>query len=273
MPTHLYGFVQSYAQTLAEARACGWFVLENDTIATRARFAGAGGTAFGDALVVSFGYAKGIEAGGGGAMLTDDVALAHELRSREHGFPPLDDAALKAEVEFMLFARRLRNRQFAATGLSGHDGEKKLFERAPGCQYRFPENLEAPLSFALEGFSEVVEKRRRQVEIWDRFLAPFDDALLAPQADCVVPWRLIRRVPRVRDRIVAALRKDGIDAGTNFPPLTASFPVLLAGQQYDGAEQWGREVLNLWVTPDYDAERMRRTADVIGDILSEHGEV
>jgi dTDP-4-amino-4,6-dideoxygalactose transaminase len=172
----------------------------------------------------------------------------------------------------MLFARRLRNSQFAETGLSGHDGEKRLFERAPGCQYRFPENLEAPLASALDGFPEVVEKRRRQVEIWNRFLAPFDDAIRAPQADCVVPWRLIRRVPGVRDRIVAALRNDGIDAGTNFPPLSASFPVLLAGQRYDGAEQWGREVLNLWVTPDYDAGRMRRAADVIGVILSEHRE-
>lgn len=273
MPTHLYGFVQSYPQTVAEARAHGWFVLENDTIATKARIAGAGRTAFGDALLVSFGYAKAIEAGGGGALLTDDIALARELRSREHGFPLLDDAAIKAEEEFMLLGRRLRNSQFQEIEFVGHEGEKILFEQVPGCQYRFPEKMEVPLSSALNEFPQVVENRRRQVEMWNRFLAPFDDDLLVPQADCVVPWRLIRRAPGIRDKVVAALRNDGIDVGTNFPPLTSSFPALFAGKRYKGAEQWGREVLNLWLTPAYDAERMKRAAGVIGDILSQQGEI
>lgn len=273
MPTHLYGFVQSYPQTVAQARAHGWFVLENDTIATKARSDGAEHAAFGDALLVSFGYAKAIEAGGGGALLTDDIALARELRSREHGFPMLDDAALKAEEEFMLLGRRLRNNQLLEIGPTGHEVEKLLFERVPGCQYRFPEKLEAPLSVALKGFPDVVEHRCRQVEMWNRFLAPFDDDLLVPQADCVVPWRLIRRVPGIRDKIVAALRNDGINAGTNFPPLTSSFPALFAGKRYEGAEQWGREVLNLWVTPAYNTERMKRATGIIGDILSQQGEI
>lgn len=272
MPTHLYGFAQPYPQTVAYARAHGWFVLENDTIATKASFAGAGRTAFGDALVVSFGYAKSIEAGGGGAMLTDDAALADELRSRAHGFPNLDEAALKAEEDFMLFGRRLRSSQFEKGGLPGHEVERKLFERAPGCRYRFPENLEVPLSHALYGFQKAVEDRRQKVELWNQLLAPFDDALFAPQANCAVPWRLIRRVPGIRDKIVAALRNGGIDAGTNFPPLTSSFPALFAGRRYSGAEQWGHEVLNLWVTPSYDAERMRRAVGIIGEVLSQKSE-
>lgn len=273
MPTHLYGFVQPYPKTVAYARAHGWFVLENDTIATKARFAGAGRSAFGDALVVSFGYAKAIEAGGGGAVLTDDAAFARELRAREHEFPLLDDAALKAEEEFMLLGRRLHNSQIETTGLFARDREARLFERVPGCQYRFPDNLEVPLSDALKGFQAAVEDRRQKLDMWENFLAPFNNALFTPKADCIVPWRLIRRAPGIRDAIVAALRKEGIDAGTNFPPLNRSFPRLFSGQQYAGAEQWGREVLNLWLTPAYDAARMKRAADVIGTILSQRHEI
>jgi len=273
MPTHLYGFVQAYPRTVANARAHGWFILENDTIATRARLAGAGRSAFGDALLLSFGYAKAIEAGGGGAMLTDDMALADALRSRQEEFPPLDDAAQKEEEEFMLLARKLRNRCLEETGVSARAAEARLFESMPGCRYRFPENLEIPLSAALTGFPKVVGNRRQKLEMWTHFLAPFDDALIAPQADCVVPWRLIRRVPRIRDDIVAALRNDGLDAGTNFPSLTNSFPKLFCGQRFAGAEQWGREVLNLWLTPDYDAVRMKRAADVIGCILARQHEI
>lgn len=272
MPTHLYGFVQAYPQTLAEARKRGWFVLENDTIATRARRAGMGRTAFGDALVVSFGYAKTLEAGGGGALLTDDAVLAQELRSQERRFLPFNEDAVKAEEAFMLLGRQLRNNRHQEMGSSDQENERLLFERAPRSRYGFPEHLECPLSVALEGLSATVESRRYQVEMWNHFLAPLRDILPEPRVDCIVPWRLIRRAPKFRDQIVVALRNNGIDVGTNFPPLTSSFPVLLAEQRHEGAEQWGREVLNLWLTPEYDAGRMKRVADVIGSIFSQQGE-
>lgn len=273
MPTHLYGFVQPYPKTVASARTRGWFVLENDTMATRARLDGAERSAFGDALLVSFGYAKTIEAGGGGAMLTDNVALARELRSRAQAFPLLDDAAQKAEEEFMLLGRRLYNRQTETSGLSAGDREAMLFEHAPDCQYRFPDGLEQGLSNALTGFQDAIADKREKLKMWKYFLAPFDHALFAPEADCVVPWRLIRRAPGIRDTIVTALRNDGIDAGTNFPPLNNSFPGLFSGQHFADAEQWGREVLNLWLAPAYDAARMKRAADIIGTTLSQPYEI
>lgn len=272
MPTHLYGFVQPYPKTLAYAHTHGWFVLENDTIATKARYSGARRSAFGDALVVSFGYAKTIEVGGGGAVLTDDAALANALRIAGGAFPLLDDAAQKAEDEFMLFSRSLRNGQLDGTALSAHAGEAMLFERSPDCRFRFPETLEAPLSHALNRFEQAVDSKRQKLELWNHFLQRFDSALFVPEADCVVPWRLIRRVPGIRNTIVAALRNKKIDAGTNFPLLTHSFPALFAGQHYTGAAQWGREVLNLWLTADYGPKRMMQAAGVIENLLSQHNE-
>ena len=272
MPTHLYGFVQPYEKTVAYARTHGWFVLENDTVATRARFPWGQRPAFGDALLASFGYAKSIEAGGGGALLTDDASLANELRLKARSYRPLDDIALKAEVEFMLLERQLRNSQRLQIGPCEHDREQILINRMPGCRLSFPDDLVEPLSMALDGLHEVIEAKRQRVEMWNRFLEPFNDFLVSPMADCVVPWRLIRRVPGCRDKLVAALRKERIDAGTNFPPLTTSFPVLLSGQRYEGAEQWGAEVLNLWVSSDYDAQRMRQVVEVIGEVLSHQNE-
>ncbi len=272
MPSHLYGFVQAYPQVVANAQTAGWFVLENDTVATKTRSAGAARIAFGDALLVSFGYAKGIEAGGGGALLTDDTSLARELRSLECHFPPLDSGAIRAEEEFMLFDRQLRTKQFQGAEITGREREQILFQKAPGCRYRFPDVLELPLASAIDRFPAVLEDRRRRVEQWDCLLAPYSGKIMEAQADCVTPWRLIRRVPGARDSVVSALRDEGIDAGTNFPPLTSSFPTLLAGQCDEGAEQWGREVLNLWLTPTYDATRMKRAVDVIGAVLSREGE-
>ena len=268
MPAHLYGFVQPYEQTLSYAKAHNWFVLENDTIATKARFGGASRSAFGDALLVSFGYAKTIEAGGGGALLTDDVALARELRLRAYSFPPLDDLSQRAETEFMLFERQLRNTPIQKNGLSMQDREKILYERVPECQLSFPENLLEPLASAINTLPDKLDAKRSQVAMWDRSLAPLDDLLLPPKIACGVPWRLIRRVPGIRDKVVTALRYSGFDAGTNFPPLTTSFPTLFSKQRYEGAEQWGSEVLNLWLSSDYDAGRMKQVAEVIEVLLS-----
>lgn len=270
MPAHLYGFVQNYAQTLHVARARGWFVLENDAIATKARRDGAGRTAFGDALLVSFGDAKAIEAGGGGALLTDDTALARALRERAQAFPPLDAAARKAEQDFLLLGRQLRSRQ-AQDETEQTARDRLLLESAPACRHRFPDELQAPLLAALDAFPAVVADRFLRIELWQHMLAPFGDALFAAQAECVVPWRLTLRAPQVRDEIVAALRAQGIDAGTNFPPLTASFPVLLAGQEHDSATQWAREVLNVWLTPSYEAERIGRAVGIIGQRLVRKG--
>ena len=259
MPTHLYGFVRDYSMTLREARSRGWFVLENDTIATRARLPGECRKSSGDALVVSFGYAKGIEAGGGGAMLTDDALLARELRSIGKTFPPLDDRAIQTENEFMIFVRKMRG--------SGQL-ENALLEKAPPCRFSFPQFLEEPLARALEGFNGEVEDRFGRMEIWEQALAPYSDSLLPAGVECAVPWRLIKRVPRFRDEIVNALRAEGIDAGTNFPSLFASFPTLLAGQEGEGAKRWENEVLNLWLTPRYDRRLIRQAADAIGRIVS-----
>lgn len=268
MPTHLYGFVQPYEQTLSYAKAHNWFVLENDTIATRARFGGASRSAFGDALLVSFGYAKTIEAGGGGALLTDDVGLARELRLRAHSFPPLDELSQRAETEFMLFERQLRNTPIQKNGLSMQDREKILYERVPKCQFSFPEDLLEPLASAIATLPDKLDAKRSQAAMWDRFLMPFDDFLLLPKVVCEVPWRLIRRVPSIRDKVVATLRNSGFDAGTNFPPLTISFPSLFSDYRYEGAEQWGSEVLNLWISPDYDEKKMLLLAEVIEDLLA-----
>jgi dTDP-4-amino-4,6-dideoxygalactose transaminase len=267
MPAHLYGFVQTYAQTLAYARANNWFVLENDTLATRACLGGASRTAFGDALLVSFGYAKTIEAGGGGALLTNDQSLARELQIQTDSFISLDDLAQQTESDFMLFDRYLRNTPVAESGVSINQREKLLFSRAPNCKFSFPENLLEPLSLAINGLSIKVDEKRRRIEMWNHFLSPFDNVLLRPESDYVVPWRLIRRVPGIRDKVVSALRQVDIDAGTNFPPLTNSFPSLFQNQLNVGADQWGSEVLNLWLSSDYGTEQMLRTAEVIECVL------
>lgn len=268
MPTHLYGFVQEYPETLVAAKAKGWFVLENDTLATKARLdASAPQRAFGDALVVTFSGGKTIEAGGGGAILTDDTSLARDLARAAAAFPPLDRLG-QAREEWMLSLRLHLRKGFpggpSVTGLSEH----LITAESQNLRYGFATDLRQPLSDSLSGLKDTVMFRRDRADAWRRKLERLTSAIEFPPVAQPVPWRFVCRVPRIRDRVASALRAAGIDAGINYPPLTDSFPTTLADQVSAAADQWGREVLNLWLTPDYDDARMDQAADIMEQALS-----
>lgn len=262
MPTHLYGMRADYTETRRLAAAKGWFVLENDTLATAAAPDGVR-RAFGDALLVSFGSAKTIEAGGGGAVLTDDARLAGELARRARRWPEPGAEAEAVETHLTLARRHLR-------ALGRPDLAEPLLPLDAGhCRYGFADALRAPLGRALERLPETIATRRERLQLWDRALAPFAASLMQPPIAPAAPWRAIRRLrdPARRGPVVEALRDAGFDAGTNYPPLAESFPALLGGQGHPDATEWGRAVINLWLDERYDAARIARAAEVIGGVL------
>lgn len=268
MPTYLYGFKQAYDKTMAYAKQHGWFVLENDTLATRLLTTDATHLPHGDAMLLSFGYAKSIEAGGGGALLTNDPRLTQELQRIANGYPPLDQVALTTETAYMLLQRQMRSSLGPNDGDTHWKGEALLIDRMPPSRFAFPERFAEPLALALASLDDKKAEKMKQLQMWTEVLSPFERWMLPPDAQCAMPWRVIRRVPEHRDQIVKALRSVGIDAGTNFPPLTDSFPKLLAGQGDNGSKQWGDEVFNLWLTPAYDRARMNSVFDIIDQVLT-----
>jgi aminotransferase EvaB len=270
MVAHLYGFVADYPETRRAARARGWLVLENDSVATRARLPGdtpPALPAFGDVLLVSFGYAKTVEAGGGGALLTDDPALAGALAARAAVLPVLDATAEAREQWFMALHRSLRQGPPGGPALTGVI-EALLPAEVRGLRLGFPEALAEPLTRALDGLPAALAGRRAVAARWAEALAGLAPVLETPPVAQPVPWRLIRRVShRRRDAVVAALRAGGIDAGTNYPPLSTAYPLWLGAGCGEDAAVWGREVLNLWVSPDTTPERIDRAVALIADTL------
>jgi dTDP-4-amino-4,6-dideoxygalactose transaminase len=273
MPTHLYGFVQKYPRTVEIARNRGWFVLENDCVATSARHSpNAPRRAFGDGLIISFGPGKTLDAsGGGGVFLTDDPQLAARLQEREALYPAFDQIAREREKLIVLQRRGLLN-QRPTRSCDSPLVEQLLFEELGDLRYGFSDDLIAPLQNAMRSLRAKVEGRLERLEWWSGALKSCVLFAPAPILEHVVPWRVIRRMPKLRSETIDALRGAGFDAGTNYQPLTANFPALLANYRQPGAERWGREVLNLWVSENYDRERINRAAGVISKVF-DHGEL
>ena len=155
--TQLYGFRQRHPRTVAEARKRGWYLLENDTLMTGARSVAGQAEPFGDATLVSFGYSKTIDVGGG-AILLNDNALAKELYRKAASYSPVSEEAKRAEQSTMTLFREARA---LSPDLAGRYAEQLLLAKSiPALRYGFAPDLASSLIDALDHLPKIAESRR-----------------------------------------------------------------------------------------------------------------
>jgi dTDP-4-amino-4,6-dideoxygalactose transaminase len=264
MPCNLYGVAGEYPVTRDAALKAGWHVILNDSLATTA--IKAADRLEGATLLVSFGSGKTIDAGGGGAILTDDGVLSEAVAHRIASWPVFSPSAAAIENHLMLARRHLR-------ALSRPDlGEPLLTIDAANTRYALPPHAHGVILAAVDALPEKVDRLRHRTQIWTNALESLEQELLNPHGIPAVPWRLVRRVrnPELRDPLLAWLRDRSVDVGTNYPPLWETYPLLLQRQFNTKAEAWGRGILNFWLTENYTDARIFEIADMIRQFLANH---
>ena len=262
MPTHLYGQLADYGQTRRLVEERGWFILENDSLAATIS-SNRQIRAFGDALLLSFGSGKTIDAGGGGAVLTNDPGLASALSRRSRQWPVFDDAGEAAETNLVLARRYLR-------ALGGEALiESMLNIDVAYSRHTLNDLHRGRIAAGLDEFFAENQERNRRLARWHTALRHLSE-LASPTISMPTPWRAVFffKRPRLRNLVVDALRKTGFDAGTNYPPLSDFFPTLLQDQTHPDADAWGQTVLTLWLDRSYDDARISEAAALIENICN-----
>ncbi len=271
MLAHLYGFKGEYDQTLALAKNNGWFVLENDTAAVTARdSAQAKKLAVGDALLVSFGAGKVLNGGAGGGLLSDDGGLIKSLSKQAAHYPLLDEVAEATEAQLMMVRRLLRNDPVGTSNMISLY-EKFLPYEISGTRFALPETFDDQILSALDRVAEEREKRCYHVEEWRQAMAHVGaDVICSPLAQ-PSPWRFVARLKKHRNEVVAVLRMADVDVGTNYPPVQEFFPRTIDSVVQESSRAWGEQVLNLWLTADYDMARKNDVAAKIAVTMAKQG--
>ena len=178
-----------------------------------------------------------------------------------------DEAACLAETNLILVRRHLH-------ALGREAITERVFDiDVAHCRHSFDDSQRANIAAGLDQFFAENERRIDRLARWRTALKYLTTELLAPVVPTPTPWRAVFRFehPHLRDAVVRALRKNGFDAGTNYPPLTDFLPNLLQGEAHADADKWGRSVLTLWLDRTYDNERIAKAAAVIERIIEEEG--
>lgn len=260
---HLYGQPAEIAALATICRRHDVFLIEDVAQAFGAEAEGRRLGAFGDAAIVSFGHTKILDAGDGGAILTDDGTLATDLRARRDRLPsrPTETAAWSRDYRSAYYAiAPLAQSQIRLRRLLGDLGG--LFHEM--YRYALDQRAAERILAKLDGLEREISHRRMSADLYRTKLEglPVDMLEVSPGG---VPWRFNLTVdPSRRDALLSAIRAGGFDASSWYPGVPPFFiDAPEWKQRWPAAAHIEAGIVNLWVDSGTSRERVLACCDLI----------
>lgn len=208
---------------------------------------------FGAASILSFGAGKIIDIGCGGAVLTDDPHLAHEIRERHSRLIPRQDEDVKRLGALSAWHTRLYNQ---------HWGRDLAMHIKPFAKAALALKAEA-LTYARWDAGKVLQqlrhleanlgRRRRLSAYFYNRMTRRTGVRCPPPSAGSAPWRACIFISGCRDQVLRALLDERMNISSWYPP-AQYFLDSEAPPSTPVASQVGEEILNVWVNKDADIE-------------------
>jgi dTDP-4-amino-4,6-dideoxygalactose transaminase len=215
---------------------------------------------FGDAAIYSFGYAKIIEHGFGGAVVLNND-IDREGVARIISSWPESEAASIIRVEEL-------NKEVSAIRNSNASNRKALLME---CYRRYAEELECSLSaksieaieHKLESLNDNLEHRKRIAGLYHSDInTPFISKCRFPEGS--IYWRYnLHVIPEHRDALITYLRSRDILCSKWYPPLFDVFPLQINPLEYPGSSSFAQSVVNLFTDYRISISEAERTIQLI----------
>lgn len=209
---------------------------------------------FGVASVASFGRGKIIDVGGGGAVLSDDAALAGDIRRRLKALPPRSETDEEEIEGFSSAHTRLYNQHYGKD-IKGHLAA--FIEMASGLRRPVLTSVAWDREAAARGFEslprDLARRRGLARQLFGRLASRADIGFDRRQLEHSAVWRANLFLPHGRDRVLRSMLDDGFKVSSWYPPAqdfleTGDIPSTPV------AARVGREILNIWVNAEVDAD-------------------
>ncbi len=265
VPIHLFGHPIDTDRISDICEEYGATMVEDACHAVGSRYNGNKPGSEGKVSIVSFNESKPIDAGHGGAILTDDGQLANTLRESEKQLPTHDNEVIENIYEHyknIFYSIRDYQREFS--------NGKQLFEQLPTL-FRdlyiqgFNENWIDDINNALDNLEEEIQVRRRHATIYDSNITHPSVTHPDPSGQTSY-YRYSVRLPseECRDFVVSYLREREFHVSTLYYPIGNQFPV---ESDITTATRLSKETINLWVDSTVNEEYVRNCAEAVNQAV------
>lgn len=261
--------VHNFGAPVEIDRICEWaekqkvFLIEDVCNSMGGNYHGKPLGSWGDAAIFSFGYAKIIEHGAGGAALIKDAALKDKVVSAVQSLEPYSELHKTKDVEFQAKLRKLRNdgASLAPSAYSafyeaysdyllyriGSDHEEQIRCQLTGLE----SNLANRAGKALRYRNEIVSKKIRHID----------------EVDGQIYWRYNLLVePEYRQVLIEKLRLNKLLVSAWYPPIASLFQNDIDANMYPGSRSFGARVINLFVDYRVSQDDISRTVEIINTL-------
>ena len=200
---------------------------------------------FGEASILSFGHTKPIDIGWGGALLTDDDAMASRFREMEKLLPEvpvdIDKRFEDYRKSYYIFNKKNNN-------LSRKKEYYKFLRKFHDIYiFRFKDSWCKLLESGLSELDSIVSKRQENEKLYYDTLKNVKEIKLLPVDKESVPWRFTVLLPEnFQQKVTEQLRNSGWDASNWYPSLADYFE---NNESCKTATRIESQVLNLWLDP------------------------
>ncbi|HOO76634.1 MAG TPA: DegT/DnrJ/EryC1/StrS family aminotransferase [bacterium] len=237
IPVHLYGHPADMEAVLDTAQARKIVVIEDACQAHGSEYRGKRVGSLGDMGCFSFYPGKNLGAyGEGGIVVTDNPEYAQKIRM-----------------------------------LRDWGQEKKYHHVMLGYNYRMDGFQGAVLRVKLRHLEQWTEARRHIAAVYSKALENVDVIPPSEKKNCRHVYHIYAARVQNRDRVIEALKKEGIHTGIHYPyPVHVQEGYVSMGYKkgdFPIAEQIASEVISLPMYPELSEEEVREVASVLGAIL------
>jgi len=265
---HLYGQPCQMEEILKLAKLKNIRVIEDAAQSLGTKYLSKPTGSWGDISVVSFGHTKQIDAGWGGAILTNDQNISKRIEeeisllpSRPINIDKLFDDWRK--LYYPIYELTYENKRLSQIFHSLPDIFSEMY------LFSYDRTNEKEIIEKLKSLQVITQARKGNANLYSSMIN--SPKVIHPKiSDHSSPWRYSFLVPEeLRDDLVSYLRDYNIEVSTWYPPIYnwykgASFQ---KNSQFKNANNFSKRVINLWVDPDLSFEKIEKTCKKINKFL------
>lgn len=260
LATHNFGSPLDIGTIAAWARSNGVFLIEDACNALGATWNGQPVGSFGDAAIFSFGHAKIVEVGLGGALVVRDTGLRDKVRRILEALPLLGPEHRRADTAFQAVLRTLRQNPDTCIP----EVYRALYDAyLPHLLFQPDSDLRKAIVKGITTLDMNLSERKGKAELWRQAL-DFPPVIHKPRIAGEAHWRYTVLVPAAeREMLLGRLRERGVPASKWFPPVVGIFNGSCSSDAYPGAQEFGARCLNVFVDQNMNACDIKGAAEII----------